>query len=67
MTKKQEEHLARIKAQFLKEVDVKYRKGQKEHRGNLWLKKGVIRMAKEEAVDQYVYLSVLEEQALSGK
>jgi len=67
MTKKQEEHLARIKAQFSKEVDKKYRKGQKEHKGNLWLKPGVIQMAKEEAVDQYVYLSVLEEQALSGK
>lgn len=62
MTPKQEEHLARIKAKFLEDVDKKYRAGQLEHGGNLWQKRGMLDNALEEIVDLYVYLITLKEQ-----
>jgi hypothetical protein len=36
MTSKQEKHLASMKQIVPKLMDKKYRKGQKEHKGNLW-------------------------------
>lgn len=61
MNDEQEAHLASIKAQFVRELDVKYRKGQQEHGGNLWLKPGLIDMALEEVLDLAVYLYTLRE------
>lgn len=62
MTKSQEKHLERIKKNFLKAVDLKYRTGQIEHGGNLWLKPKMLDMALEEVIDLYVYLVTLKEQ-----
>lgn len=62
MTDEQEAHLQRIKDDFLRDVDAKYRKGQAEHGGDLWKKPGVLEMAMDECVDHYVYCHVLKEQ-----
>lgn len=62
MTPDQENHLRDVKYDFLNEVDRKYRAGQIEHGGDLWMKPGVLEMALEEAVDMYVYLHVLKQQ-----
>lgn len=62
MSPAHEEHLAMIKAQFLREVDVKYRAGRKQHGGKLWEKPGLIRMAMDECIDQYVFLATLQQQ-----
>lgn len=62
MTPEQEGHLQSIKDWFVGEVDSKYRKGQAEHGGNLWMKSGIIDMALEEVLDQAVYLYTLREQ-----
>jgi hypothetical protein len=63
MTEEQEKHLQRVKDDFVKLVDPKYRKGQKEHGGDLFTKPSVdlLDSAIEEAVDQFVYLSSLRE------
>ena len=63
MTKKQEQHLQRIKNSFSKEVSRKYRIGQKEHGGNLFEKPGMLDMAIEEVLDLAVYLYTLREQS----
>lgn len=63
MTKEQEQHLEDIKNEFLTAVDIKYRKGQEEHGGDLadhnelWL----VNAAIDETIDQYVYLYTLRE------
>jgi hypothetical protein len=57
-----EHHLQEVKDSFEQEVDKKYRHGQLEHGGNLWQKSGLIKQAKQEAVDLYVYLDTLEKQ-----
>jgi hypothetical protein len=62
MTPEQEEHLQRVKLDFLDAVDAKYRKGQAEHGGNLWKKPGVLEMLMDECVDFYVYAHVLRQQ-----
>lgn len=62
MTTQQEQHLANIKEDFLREVDKKYRAGQKEHGGDLWLKKDLIDKALEEIIDLYVYMITLKDQ-----
>ena len=62
MTPQQEEHLQRVKDKFTQAIDKKYRSGQKEHGGNLWEKKGIIGMIKEEIEDLWVYVVTLEEQ-----
>lgn len=62
MTKQQEEHLEGIKDSFNKEVDKKYRAGQAQHGGNLWLKKDLIGKALEEIIDLYVYMATLKTQ-----
>lgn len=58
MTPEQEAHLAVIKAEFVAEVDLKYRKGQERHGGDLF-KMCPLRLNEEalaEAIDQVVYL-----------
>lgn len=62
MTQEQEQHLQSIKDWFTTEVDKKYRAGQKEHGGDLWLKSGIIDMAIEEVLDMAVYLTTLKSQ-----
>lgn len=62
MSEDHEAHLNRIKDAFRKDVDAKYRKGQAEHGGKLWLKQGMLDHAIEEAIDLYVYLATLREQ-----
>lgn len=54
MTQNQEKHLSDIKASFADEVDVKYRRGQKEHGGNLW-DRDVVPDIIDEAIDLYTY------------
>ena len=43
-------------------VDHKYRKGQAEHGGQLWLNPSLLDNAIDEAIDQVVYLLTLKEQ-----
>ncbi len=62
MTPEQEAHLQEIKDFVCAQIDRKYRAGQKEHGGDLWLKAGIIDMAIEEAVDSLVYLPTLRKQ-----
>ena len=62
MSPEQEQHLESIKSWFTTEIDKKYRAGQKEHGGNLWLKAGIIDMALEEVLDMAVYLVTLKSQ-----
>lgn len=62
MTPEQEAHLSSIKSRFCAGVDEKYRKGQKEHGGNLWLKPGLFTMLKAETRDFIVYADTLEAQ-----
>jgi hypothetical protein len=57
-----EQHLARILAEFSLDLDAKYRAGQEEHGGNMWEKKGMLTHAIQEAIDQVVYLYTLREQ-----
>jgi hypothetical protein len=62
MTPEQERHLTKVKAEFGFAVDAKYRAGQAQHGGDLWRKKGIIKMLKEEAIDTWVYACTLEQQ-----
>lgn len=66
MTNDQEKHLDDIKYNFIKDVDKKYRHGQREHGGNVWLKPGMIDNAIEEVIDLAVYLYTLRDQ-MRGK
>lgn len=56
MTPDQEAHLARLKARFLNDFDQKYRSGQDQHGGDLWLKSGHLENALSEALDLVAYL-----------
>lgn len=62
MTAEQEAHLARVKARFVADLDAKYRAGQEEHGGDLWLKPGALENAYAEVLDLAVYLITLMEQ-----
>ena len=62
MKQQQEQHLANIKEDFLREVDKKYRAGQEQHGGDLWAKKDLIDKALEEIIDLYVYMVTLKTQ-----
>lgn len=70
MTAEQEQHLARVKAQFAAEANEKYRAGAEAHQAQgegalLELTTlQLIREAKQECVDQYVYLQRAEERVL---
>jgi hypothetical protein len=63
MTPAQEAHLTRINNESCDLADVKYRKGQAEHGGNLFdlTSLQLADMAIEEAIDQVVYLITLRD------
>jgi hypothetical protein len=63
MTPQQEKHLRKIKERFSTLVDDKYRKGQKEHGGDLFEKNKIflVDCAIDEAIDQVVYLLTLKD------
>ena len=63
MTPEQEKHLERIKVEFVRLVDPKYRNGQAEHGGNLLdhSAEKLLDSAINEAVDQIVYLLTLRD------
>lgn len=62
MTPEQEKHLEIIKIVFNVKTNIKYRRGQEEHGGNLWDKSldFLIESAIEEAIDQFTYLVTLK-------
>ena len=62
MTEEQKNHIETIIAYFIAKSSDKYSRGQIEHGGNLWEKKGIIDMAIEEAIDQVIYLVTLKQQ-----
>jgi len=62
MDKEHEAHLSRVKYQIVQEIDRKYRMGQEEHGGSLWLKQGIIPNILDEVVDLVVYVLTLREQ-----
>lgn len=62
ITPKREAHLQSIKDNFAEDVDKKYRAGQIEHGGDLWLKPGMLDMALDEIVDLYVYMRTFKQQ-----
>ena len=66
MSPRQEKHLLSIKETFMQLVDAKYRKGQKEHGGDLFAKspEQLIDNAIDEAIDQVVYLFTLRDKLL---
>lgn len=55
MNKKHEQHLAMIKREVIKDLDIKYREGNKKHGGNLW-EKDCLAESMKEAIDQTVYI-----------
>ena len=66
MTNSQEEHLQRLKDEFVKRVDAKYRAGAREHGGDLQ-EVGILTLleyAMEEVEDMWVYLFTLYEKAI---
>lgn len=56
MSPAQEAHLAQIVREVGADLDAKYRAGQAEHGGDLWLKPGMLEAAYEEALDLCIYL-----------
>jgi hypothetical protein len=62
MNKENEDHLQSIQMWFNKLIDEKYRAGQAEHGGEMWMKPGMLRCAIEEALDQVTYLKTLHDQ-----
>lgn len=55
-------HLKSIGERFVARLGRKYRAGQVEHGGKLWLKKNLINMALDEAIDLPTYLYSLKDQ-----
>ena len=66
MGKEHEAHLSRIKQRLMLDIDAKYRAGQEEHGGELWLKPGMLENAYAEVLDLAVYLLTLMEQRDRG-
>ncbi len=62
MTKKQLGHMRAIGESMVKKLDAKYRKGQKEHGGNIWEKAGMLANAEDEVTDLAVYVHTLRGQ-----
>ena len=60
MSHDQEAHLAAIKKEFCELTDVKYRKGQAEHGGNVWERRTVNDMEGEVA-DFFVYFKCIRD------
>jgi hypothetical protein len=69
MTKQQQHQLRRIKREFRRRVDRKYRAGVAEHGGYLGdlSELELIDNAMAEAIDQFCYLYALREKVLSRK
>ena len=63
MTHDQEAHLASIKKRAAEMIEEKYRRGQQEHGGDLWLVPVAILIdnAIEEAIDQLAYLLTIKD------
>ena len=66
MTQVQEEHLERVKREFVSLVDAKYRAGAAEHGGELLALPDlcILDLAIDEAIDQAVYLLSLKEKLM---
>jgi hypothetical protein len=62
MTQEQQAHLDRMIDGFTTALANKYAAGQREHGGNVWMKRGMLREAKAEVMDLWVYLDTLEQQ-----
>ena len=62
MHKKDEDYLFKIVEQFTVEASDKFTRGCEEHGGKIWLKKGLIKEMKQEAIDLYIYATALEDQ-----
>lgn len=62
ITPKQGKHIADISAASSRRIEAKYRKGQKEHGGNLWEKEGMLANIEDETTDLIVYVHTLREQ-----
>jgi hypothetical protein len=67
MRQAQEDHIDEIICKFEEEAYKKYKKGSREHGGNLWEKADIINMIKEEALDLYIYACTLEDQIKEHK
>jgi len=66
MRKAQKQHINDITNLFKELATTKYEKGCSEHGGNLWEVQGLIDMAMEECIDQFIYLSTLREQIIQS-
>lgn len=68
LSSRQENHIKRLKAEFSKSMEEKYRRGAAEHSNDLadLTPLELIDNAIEETIDQYVYLSTLREKALAA-
>lgn len=62
LTPKQGKHIADISVAVCRRIEAKYRKGQKEHGGNLWEKEGMLENIMDEITDLLVYAHTLREQ-----
>ena len=58
----QEKHLRHVTASQSALMEIKYRRGQREHGGDCWKKPGMLAHAQEEVADLAVYLFTLDEQ-----
>lgn len=66
MEDEHEAHLQSIKDKFCSLVDQKYRKGQREHGGRLWLRSDLKKEALMEVIDLAVYMLTLMEKENEG-
>lgn len=62
ISKQDEEYLIKILNQFGQEASDKFERGCLQHGGKIWLKRGLIKEMKQEAIDQYIYCTALEDQ-----
>lgn len=62
MNGEHEAHLQRILEAVNRDLSLKYRGGQTEHGGRLWMKPNLLDEAIKEALDLVVYLYTLKEQ-----
>lgn len=68
MTTEQELHLLQLKNEMLERMDFRYRRGQREHGGNLWDKNmNFLEEAIEENIDALVYLLTAIQQTKAAK
>jgi len=62
MTPEQDAHCETVIRWFSQRLRAKYAKGQQEHGGNMWEKRGMLRHAQEEADDLENYLTTVADQ-----